>query len=697
MKLSIGMIVKNEEKYLDRCLIALRPILENVDSELIIVDTGSTDRTVEIAKTHTKKVYFYKWNDDFAAARNETIKYATGEWYMFVDADEILVDATEIIQFFNLGIYKQFGCGKYYINNCSESDENKSSKTTLFRMHKITSDTKFIGIVHEIIMPNGLGAALYNTEFKHYGYTYTTKEEAIKKAYRNIELMIKRLENDIDCAMHRKQLADSYNIANNISEAINHIMIGIELAKNENNRFMSIVLYADLMLNYSRLNRYTDVLSAASEYFNLKNNENVTDVDIHYCLIFAYCNTYEHKKCIESYNKYCKLSKRISDGALHTPDESLRVIFSLTNQRILESTALVVDVLIRLKRYDEANQLLDEKIDLISENLSFARKIINKYLTIMDEKHDFSSLEMLYLKFIETDEKLQDIFESCIENYMKNDYKDNREFLDACYNLNIPTNYSEFLKIRYEHNNNQNNLADKIIEFISDIDTIGDKYIDLIGYMFEYNIHISHIYDKIDVERLKNVLNTLISKNKSKFIDCLISYDYNPKNLKDNFYYKAIYEVVLRWIDGYTYDICIQLIEKYNNSFDKYSKFEYTKSALSDEYIYLMPKDVKFGYYFTKAFECKEKNDTVNYIKYLNHALKSDKNYKALISKLLDEIKKAEQPIDEYTQLTMSIKKNIFQFIENKDFATAKQLLDQYKSTNPSDPEIQKLENKIIQ
>ena len=53
MKLTIGMIVKNEEKWLDKCLSAIKPILDNVDSELIITDTGSTDRTVEIAKKYS--------------------------------------------------------------------------------------------------------------------------------------------------------------------------------------------------------------------------------------------------------------------------------------------------------------------------------------------------------------------------------------------------------------------------------------------------------------------------------------------------------------------------------------------------------------------------------------------------------------------------------------------------------------------
>ena len=90
MILSIGMIVKNEEKNLDRCLSALQPILENIDSELIIADTGSEDKTVEIAKKYTDNVFYFEWINDFSAARNSTLNRAKGKWYMFIDADEYL-------------------------------------------------------------------------------------------------------------------------------------------------------------------------------------------------------------------------------------------------------------------------------------------------------------------------------------------------------------------------------------------------------------------------------------------------------------------------------------------------------------------------------------------------------------------------------------------------------------------------------
>lgn len=86
MKLSAVLIVKNEEKVLERCLKSI----EDVD-EIIICDTGSTDKTIEIAGKFTDKIYTdYKWKDHFAEARNYAKSKATGDWILSIDADEYL-------------------------------------------------------------------------------------------------------------------------------------------------------------------------------------------------------------------------------------------------------------------------------------------------------------------------------------------------------------------------------------------------------------------------------------------------------------------------------------------------------------------------------------------------------------------------------------------------------------------------------
>lgn len=95
--ISLCMIVKNEEAVLERCLESIADLMD----EIIIVDTGSTDRTKEIASRYTSKIYDYKWINDFSAARNFSFSKATMEYIYTADADEIL-DQTNRDRFLRL-------------------------------------------------------------------------------------------------------------------------------------------------------------------------------------------------------------------------------------------------------------------------------------------------------------------------------------------------------------------------------------------------------------------------------------------------------------------------------------------------------------------------------------------------------------------------------------------------------------------
>ena len=95
--ISLCMIVKNEETHLARCLDSAAELVD----EIIIVDTGSTDRTVEIASEYTSNVYSYPWKDDFSDARNYSFSKASKDYCMWIDADDIL-EETEKDKFLRL-------------------------------------------------------------------------------------------------------------------------------------------------------------------------------------------------------------------------------------------------------------------------------------------------------------------------------------------------------------------------------------------------------------------------------------------------------------------------------------------------------------------------------------------------------------------------------------------------------------------
>ncbi|TGB00738.1 glycosyltransferase [Halobacillus salinus] len=86
--ISLCMIVKNEEEVLARCLDSVKDLVDEIN----IVDTGSEDRTVEIAKGYTDRVFFFEWTGRFADARNEAFKYATKDYTLYLDADDVILE-----------------------------------------------------------------------------------------------------------------------------------------------------------------------------------------------------------------------------------------------------------------------------------------------------------------------------------------------------------------------------------------------------------------------------------------------------------------------------------------------------------------------------------------------------------------------------------------------------------------------------
>jgi glycosyltransferase involved in cell wall biosynthesis len=174
MKISVCMIVKNEEEQLQR---ALQSVPKHY--EIIVTDTGSTDRTAAIAIQYGAKTYEYAWNNDFAAARNYCASWATGDYILVMDADEELPsDTDERIQLFVANYPRSAGC--VYINNVMISEMKKHR---MVRFYPNDPSFYFEGSVHEQVYKGG-EPALFDTlslEMLHYGYEeeqYRNKNKA---------------------------------------------------------------------------------------------------------------------------------------------------------------------------------------------------------------------------------------------------------------------------------------------------------------------------------------------------------------------------------------------------------------------------------------------------------------------------------------------------------------------------------------
>ncbi|WP_235822102.1 tetratricopeptide repeat-containing glycosyltransferase family 2 protein [Gottfriedia luciferensis] len=146
--LSLCMIVKNEEAVLSRCLSSI----SNIVDEIIIVDTGSTDKTKEIAKNFNSLIYDFKWINDFSAARNFAFSKATKDYIIWLDADDILTEenANKLLALKKSLNKKVDAVGmKYHLS--FDENGNPSFSSVRHRIVKRERNFKWIGFVHEYL------------------------------------------------------------------------------------------------------------------------------------------------------------------------------------------------------------------------------------------------------------------------------------------------------------------------------------------------------------------------------------------------------------------------------------------------------------------------------------------------------------------------------------------------------------------
>ena len=190
IKLTIGVLVSNNITTIRKCMESLQPILKAIKSELIVVDTvgeEKSDGSLAVAKEYADKVFYFKWCNDFAAARNICLEHAKGEWFLFVDDDEWIEDVQEIVDFFQNGESNQYAQALYYIRNYLE-DESYSTGLVARFIHR-TENTRFVGKVHETFNENYLPKKLFSIYANHSGYAYRSEQERKKKHERNIQIL----------------------------------------------------------------------------------------------------------------------------------------------------------------------------------------------------------------------------------------------------------------------------------------------------------------------------------------------------------------------------------------------------------------------------------------------------------------------------------------------------------------------------
>jgi len=214
VRLSQCMIVKNEEKNIEKAL----GWAKGIAFEQIVVDTGSTDRTVEIAEKLGAKIYHFEWINDFSAAKNFAINQASGNWIAFLDADEYLSpkDAAKLLPFFKYIQSDPKLRDKWLAIQCQwvQVDEagNTTSIFTQERLFRNLPSIRYVGKIHEQLSLH-VDNIVYGDDIAiiHTGYNRTSYGET-NKAQRNIDMLKMAISDDPGNVNLKGYLAEALDV-----------------------------------------------------------------------------------------------------------------------------------------------------------------------------------------------------------------------------------------------------------------------------------------------------------------------------------------------------------------------------------------------------------------------------------------------------------------------------------------------------
>ncbi|MEE4567360.1 glycosyltransferase [Paenibacillus polymyxa] len=252
--IALCMIVKNEQEYLRRCLDSVKDKV----NQIVIVDTGSTDETVNIAKEYTNEVYHMDWTNNFAAARNESIKYATTEYILVLDADEYLEESADL--------QKEIASGADYyftkIHNIMSFD--RALNHLAIRIFSNNKELYYQNRLHEHlnIMDEGIDfkSGQAGLIIMHTGYT-DEMMEGREKAKRNLPLMLKEVEEN-PTVYNLFNMGRTYMWVGKYEKAIPFLQRAYPMSKN-------LTIAPDLVITLCRslgeMKRYDEALQILQE------------------------------------------------------------------------------------------------------------------------------------------------------------------------------------------------------------------------------------------------------------------------------------------------------------------------------------------------------------------------------------------------------------------------------------------------
>lgn len=423
--LSVAMIVKDEEANIRRALEAIKDVAD----EIIVVDTGSTDRTPEIVKEYTDKLYFHEWQNDFSEARNYSLKFPTCEWVMRYDADEEASESfKKNIREFLVGLPKDVNTIYLPIISYMDKDYTKTevgSIPIIFR----NGTVKYQNVVHNqaIYKPKVVYA---NFPIYHYGYIWTRNlrkkkhertatliREQLKSSHKPLDriyylIQLYKIEEIGRYSFRKNELAwkiiEEIKKVNNLPTiALEFLyLFGVECIENDMKKYGEELLrkaiklspkypdpYFGMMLLCEKEKKYDELLDWSNKFFQALDNA-MKEVETFYWTIMsikristAYllaAKAFLMKKDFNNFNKY--VSKAFSEkGNFALNKSNIKILITnlvdvVESKEEMEKVLPGIQIILEVSENEGIQMYFDEVIQKLGEfNLNVEKSLLEKF------------------------------------------------------------------------------------------------------------------------------------------------------------------------------------------------------------------------------------------------------------------------------------------------------------------------------
>lgn len=407
--ISLCMIVKNEEKNLHRCLNSIKDMVD----EIIVVDTGSTDKTVEIAKSFEAKVYHFQWTNSFSDARNESLKYATMDWILILDADDEFCkeDKEKFRQLINNSLNESFLYFFETLNYCgSFPDSNNISVNLNPRLFKNNYGYTYSGAVHNqlINIKNKVKDVNCPIRIYHYGYL-DSNIKAKDKRKRNISLLEQQLKEDPNNHYANFNLGNEYFALGDIPKALEYYYKSYE-GFNPNAGYGFILIIRIVIAN-QLIEQYATSLQFAD--IGLKYYPAFTD--LYYFKGVTYKTMKRPTLAIKAFEKCIEMGESPSD---------LKFLYGTGSFKALYELGCIY---MELKDYHEAYRYFNETI---KSNPSFIVPLNNIAHILKEENTPIEQYKTLLESFFDDNPRANEIIANLFFN--EGYYETVLEYINKC-------------------------------------------------------------------------------------------------------------------------------------------------------------------------------------------------------------------------------------------------------------------------